>query len=208
VEILEIQDFLVSKWQEDWSLQVELDEEGQHSAELYKIWNEKSNFILRATLLNPFASTAFFWVDIGIFRNSSDMARFESWPLQRKVEMLPRDKIVLLLVEAFTAEELEMPPDDESLGVDFYYMNRLGGGIIGGYAAAIKAWHTQYYAMLTRYIHAQRFAGKDQSIMASVCLQNTRLCNLVQPPLHWRLLSKTQTQENPWFYLQDYLLAT
>jgi len=39
-----------------------------------------------------------------------------------------------------------------------------------GYASAIKPWHKEYYAMLSRYMQAARFAGKDQSIMASVCL--------------------------------------
>jgi hypothetical protein len=49
-------------------------------------------------------------------------------------------------------------------------------------------------------------SGKDQSIMASVCLYKSGLCHLVQPPTNWKLESKTQTRENPWFYLQDYLL--
>jgi len=29
----------------------------------------------------------------------------------------------------------------------------------------------------------------------------------VAPPADWALLEKTQTVRNPWFFLQDYLLA-
>ena len=37
-----------------------------------------------------------------------------------------------------------------------------------GYSVAIRRWHKEYYAMLSRYMAEGRFAGKDQSIMASV----------------------------------------
>jgi hypothetical protein len=65
--------------------------------ELYQIWNEKSNFMQRAAAANPFSTEAFFWVDIGIFRNASDMPRFSSWPLPRRVALLPRHQVLLCL---------------------------------------------------------------------------------------------------------------
>eukprot|EP00287_Rhodomonas_sp_CCMP768_P029419 CAMPEP_0202837872 /NCGR_PEP_ID=MMETSP1389-20130828/47385_1 /ASSEMBLY_ACC=CAM_ASM_000865 /TAXON_ID=302021 /ORGANISM="Rhodomonas sp., Strain CCMP768" /LENGTH=58 /DNA_ID=CAMNT_0049514023 /DNA_START=94 /DNA_END=270 /DNA_ORIENTATION=- len=42
--------------------------------------------------------------------------------------------------------------------------------------------------------------------MATLCIRVPDLCHLVAPPPHWRLVSKTQTTANPWFYLQEYLL--
>ena len=47
-----------------------------------------------------------------------------------------------------------------------------------------------------------RRAGKDQSVMATVCLQRPGLCHLVPPPAGWVLTHKNQTRRNPWFYLQ------
>ena len=51
-------------------------------------------------------------------------------------------------MEGFSVEEEEMAPGEEWLGVDFYYVNRLGGGIFGGTREAVQAWHTAYYHML------------------------------------------------------------
>ena len=43
--------------------------------------------------------------------------------------------------------------------------------------------------------------------MATTCLQQPNLCHRVPPPQDWVLTHKNQTRRNPWFYLQDYLLA-
>lgn len=43
--------------------------------------------------------------------------------------------------------------------------------------------------------------------VTQVCLKQPHLCALVAPPADWALLEKTQTVRNPWFFLQDYLLA-
>ena len=53
-----------------WKVQHAMDpEKSIHSPNLYKIWNEKSNWLKRASVLNPFHSNFFAWVDIGYFRS-------------------------------------------------------------------------------------------------------------------------------------------
>ena len=44
--------------------------------------------------LDPFGTPAFFWVDIGIFRNASDMQRFTVWPVRARVAQLPRAQVI------------------------------------------------------------------------------------------------------------------
>ncbi len=43
--------------------------------------------------------------------------------------------------------------------------------------------------------------------MATVCLLRAGLCRLVRPPGDWVLTHKTQTERNPWFFLQEHLRA-
>lgn len=45
-------------------------------------------------------------------------------------------------------------------GVDFYYLNRIGGGVFGGHVGVLETWHEHFYRMLRRYIASGRFAGK------------------------------------------------
>ncbi|KAJ1485960.1 hypothetical protein T484DRAFT_1791613 [Baffinella frigidus] len=74
-----------------WAGQLEMDDEGGHTPELYQIWNEKSHLLKRAADLNPSlkicceSGQAFFWVDIGVFRNASQMPAFDRWPDNRLV---------------------------------------------------------------------------------------------------------------------------
>ena len=83
VLLLSLDQFLVSEFAHVWPAHLELDEEGEgagHSQELYMVWAEKSAFLQRGAALNPFGTDCFFWVDIGLFRNASDMHRFAAWP--------------------------------------------------------------------------------------------------------------------------------
>ena len=66
-------------------------------------------------------------------------------------------------------------------------------GHIGSGPESLVTWHSAYYTMVEQYLTGGRFLGKDQSVMASTCLQYPRLCLLVQ------------ADEGHWFALQDWL---
>ena len=66
-------------------------------------------------------------------------------------------------------------------------------GHIGSGPESLAAWHTAYYAMVEWYWSGGRFLGKDQSVMASACLQSPGLCLLVR------------ADESHWFALHDWL---
>jgi len=163
-----------------------------HNMFLYMIWSEKSNFMKRAIEMDPFKTEYFLWCDIGCFRVPN--VNYIHWPNPAKIETMDKHKVLLLLVQSFTQEEL-YSNSKETLP-SFQFSNRIGGTIFGGGKEIIMKWHEKYYEMLEYFISINRFIGKDQSIMNSVYLLNKDVCELVnwQPgcPDHW-------------FYLQEYL---
>jgi hypothetical protein len=160
-----------------------------HNMFLYMIWSEKSHFLKRAIELNPFQNEYFLWVDIGCFRVPN--TQYIDWPNHNKMVAVDKSKVLMLLIEPFTDEELK----SVSLP-SFQFKNRIGGTIFGGYKDALLKWHDKYYEMLEHFISIGRFIGKDQSIMNSVYLLNKDLVQLV----NW-----VPRCPDKWFYLQEYL---
>ena len=109
------------------------------------------------------------------------------------INRTPSDTGVLLLsVERFTEEE-KLLLNGKSFA-DFSKSIRLGGGTIGCDRESVEAWHTAYYGTMRSYLERNLFAGKDQTMMATTCLE-TDLCLLVHG------------DNNNWFKLQDWLMG-
>ena len=70
-------------------------------------------------------------------------------------------------------------------------MNLINDCLIGSGPDSLASWHSAYYAMVEQYRMGGRFLGKDQSVMASTCLQSPGLCLLVRA--------------GDWFALQEWL---
>ena len=111
-------------------------------------------------------------------------------------EVFPRECVSVLVVEDFTGDDLILNDQDES---DTNFDNpkwRLAGGVWGGTARAMLAWHSEYYRVLDRYMKKERFAGNDQAIMATTCMENPSLCCMVSPPReYW----------NSWFWFDVFM---
>ena len=108
------------------------------------------------------------------------------------VNRTPEESGILLLnVERFTEEEKYLQ-EGRSL-TNFQSKVRIGGGTIGCDRSSLEAWHKAYYATFQRFLAEKKFAGKDQNIMATTCLE-TDLCLLVYGP-------------GQWFKLQDWLIG-
>jgi hypothetical protein len=192
--ITKFEDFYSYRYSKSFFQHTQLDHEINrgHNMFLYMVWSEKSNFLKRAIELNPFHSEYFLWVDIGCFRVPN--TEYLNWPNPKRIEEIPKDKILLLSVVPFTPQELytfhlENLPS-------FQHINRIGAPIFGGGKEILLEWHKKYYSMLEYFIRINRFIGKDQSIMNSVFLMNREICELVQ----WE-----QPCNDIWFYLQEYL---
>lgn len=108
--------------------------------------------------------------------------------------------ILLLQINDFTEEELKTVNNISQ--VDFSRVNRIGGGMIGGDAEAIKRWTLLFYQTLQKYLSSGRFGGKDQSVMATTCIQ-TNMCLLVKAPHLTNNLGISSTEKD-WFYLQQF----
>ena len=161
---------LVSK--AEWTVQEAMDPEKGigHNRLLYSVWNEKSNMMKIVADLNPFSSSYFVWLDIGAMRHSG-------YNHQVMVKRIPQEKGVLLLsLEQFTEEEQKLN-DGKSL-VDFSHKDRIGGTTICADRDSLERWHTAYYRIVRSHVELGRFAGKDQNMMATTCLE-TDLCLLV-----------------------------
>ena len=73
---------------------------------------------------------------------------------------------------------------------DFTHVNRLGGGTIGCDRESCYHWHQAYYRTMQRFLAEGKFVGKDQSLMATVCVE-TGMCLLVQSDVsRWFKLQK------------------
>jgi len=152
-----------SVWNEAWAHDPEKE---IHSSELYAIWYEKKEFVLRTIDANPFYSEKFVWCDGGICRRPEWVPLLQFFPISSRI---PEGKVLLLQIDPFKYEDV-LPAEDGICG-DFSRRSSVGGGIIASDIAGWKTWSRAYDAMLLRYYLSGRFIGKDQNIMASILLE-------------------------------------
>jgi len=189
---------LVAKLLNDsgWEVQESLDPELEvgHSRELYWIWNEKSAMLKYVSETNPFSSEYFAWLDIGAIRHSR-------WNGRVLMQNLPEEAGILLL-QVGEFEDSELVLKDGLSHSDFFQKNRIGGGMIGGSAESVRIWADLFYKTIKRYFSLNRFGGKDQSVMATTCLESDVCLLLDGSPAHpWFY------NEPRWFRLQNYYLG-
>ena len=172
-----------------WTDAYEKDTEKEiHSPELYAIWYEKKEFVRRAIELDPFGSDTFVWCDAGI-------GRYPEWipfiaTTFPRAGLIPRGSVLVLQINPF--QEGDRPGFFRGDG------NRMGGGILASDRAGWSAWSKAYDVMLLRLHKEGGFIGKDQAIMASICLESPGIATLIQP---FQALDPIQQ----WFSLLFYL---
>jgi len=176
-----------------WMSTHALDSEAGHTPELYAMWYEKKEFVLRAIEVNPFHSRKFVWCDAGICRYPDWIPRLSSFP---SAAPIPCGKMLLLQIDPFKEEDLI--PDEHGIRGTFGTRATLGGGILASDIEGWNLWSKTYDAMLMRYYLAGRFIGKDQNIFASMLLENPELATLVKRPAEFGPIAG-------WFYLLFFL---
>eukprot|EP00956_Cyclotella_meneghiniana_P030449 scaffold76721_cov45-Cyclotella_meneghiniana.AAC.1 len=124
---------------------------------LYWIWNEKPEFLRKATIEDPFQSDFFAWVDIGYIRN----AAYNNRTLLQKIPTTLKDDQILGLDVSGIATET------------------FGGGFVGGYKAGLLRFHGLFYNILRD--NKDEFIGIDQPWFWKVCTENHDLCKLIKP---------------------------
>jgi teichuronic acid biosynthesis glycosyltransferase TuaG len=188
----------MSERMDTWEQQYIIDHEKYHSKELYIIWNQKTRFVTDAIKDNPFKSDFFFWCDIGSFRSPEHLNKLINFPNPDTVYRLNSNKMYILQINPLGEHE-KLKDMNGFPKYDFIYDIRFGGGIFGGHKNIWNIWEEKYYDMLHKFIDNNRFAGKDQNIMASVYVMNPELISLVIPKSYFNNMG------NIWFYMQHYL---
>lgn len=182
-----------------WRYTAALDPEkgAAHSPELYAIWYEKKEFVLRAAALNPFQSEYFVWCDAGIGRRPAWLPLIQGFPVGLRI---PRGKMLCLEVEPMRPEDFEgWDGRAAALGPDFSARQAtIGGGILASDRDGWERWSRAYDAMLLRYHMAGRFIGKDQNIMAGLVASDPSLAVVVSAPASMGSFDR-------WFYLLFFL---
>ena len=177
---------------EMWDSQHERNPEKElHSKDLYKLWYEKKEFVLTAIELNPFDHDDFIWMDAGIIRDDDIIPLIkDNFPVANRI---PLDRILLLNVNPFmAADEVRK----NNVVGDFSRKDRIAAGIIAGHSNTWLKWTDIYDDTFTRYLEADMFVGKEQSIMSTIVLENKNLISLINPPKNF---------SKKWFYSLIYL---
>ena len=189
--ILEFSELIASRnfTDEFWLLQKSKDLEPEHSVELYKIWFEKKEFVKRAIELNPFGSEDFIWLDAGILIDDTYIENMKTFPNSAKI---PIERFLMLNVDPFEQKD---EITHKNITGKFLMVNRIAGNILAASKNIWLQWSKKYDDILQKYIDAGRFIGKDQTIMATLVLENKNFVSLVNP----------KSQKNKWFYLIEYL---
>lgn len=176
-----------------WKDACALDTEQNHSAELYALWYEKKEFVMRTIETNPFHSSKFVWCDAGIGRFPQWIQNIQGFPDKMRI---PLNRMMLLQVDPFQAADSICGAD--GIYGDFGTRSTVGGGILASDKNGWSAWNKAYDTVLLKYLGAGRFIGKDQNIMASVVLEYPGLAISIQRP-------KSLGPVAGWFYLLIYL---
>ena len=154
-------------------------EKSIHSPELYKVWFEKKEFVRRAIELNPYGHTDFVWTDAGICRSAGLAALIRTYPV---ADRIPTNKVLLLNVGEFTEKDSNIVfINGVPIKGGGHGKMRIGGGIV---AASRDMWLNYcdaFDTVVQKYLAAGLFIGKEQSIMATLVLENTDLISLVEP---------------------------
>lgn len=178
VVLQNISAFSMSRKVFDWDKQLSIDpERGIHSTHLFRVWLEKTNWVLEATNYNPFHSQHFVWLDFGCFRNNH---WGDTWIAF--TERFPRNDHKMLLLRA---------PGDQTSSP------KRVGGMFAGSKAAWRRWSTVFYTMLRKKYREGVFIGDDQIPMTMLAMEHPNLACILEP--------KSIDGSDPWFFLLWYL---
>jgi hypothetical protein len=172
-------------WRKEHRIDVEHD---IHVPTLYPVWAEKATMVAEAARANCFGSALFVWLDVGYFSETPLPAGpFPSAAGARAVEP---GKTLLLDVDTPWLQRIADAQFDANRtllsGIGHHDpVVTLGGGGFAGDAVAAVAWERAYLRMLDRYRARGWYAGKDQNLFASVCIEAPGLCTLHDSKLQW-----------------------
>ncbi len=172
-------------WQHEHEMDVEQE---RHAPTLYPVWAEKATMVVEAARSNCFGSGLFIWLDVGYFSEISVPA--VPFPTNIGTRSVEPGKMLFLAVDVPSIERIihnHFAPNKTLISGIGHSDNvvTLGGGGFAGDVVAVVAWEQAYLHMLDRYRARGWFAGKDQNLFASVCIETPHLCTLHDSKFQW-----------------------
>lgn len=164
-----------SFWEDQWNKDRHQE---LHNAELYKVWNEKKNFVMGAIQLNPFKHEKFIWTDAGIARSPGSARIMSGFPFAANI---PNNSILALCVYPFTNNEVEE--------------THMAAGVIAGTISAWISFYKIYDEIFSRCIQKNQFVGKEEYILNRIYIDYPGLITCIHPP---------PSTINKWRYLLRY----
>lgn len=167
---------------EFWLYQETIDHETCHSSDLYAVWYEKKEFVLKAIEKDYFHNSKYIWMDAGICRSNSwipFIKRFYS-------NTIPEDKFLIMKITDFETID------------DLTKKNSVGGGILAGTVEKWIQFSEKYDCMVQKFVKENRFVGKDQTLIATMYKED---------PNFFKMITKPESFDNDmvWFVLLFYL---
>lgn len=172
----------------------------------YAIWAEKASMLHEASLANCFRSTHLFWVDIGCFRKplprNSPESALPPFPRPEILRGIRPGAMLMSVLSTATVEwawrnytdalaesgisSIPGPGEREiPVGTEECPINTIDGSTFGGDLQAIADFQRAYYATLDTFLRRGWFAGKDQMIFTSMCLNSMSLCHMHEAKIGW-----------------------
>jgi hypothetical protein len=161
-----------------WEDQYEKDHEKYHSPELYMVWFEKKEFVLKAIKLNKFNTEKFVWCDAGIGSPDAGISdnidnikdKFKNFPIANKI---PNNKFLILKFRDIIKN---------SIDTNFKNISETtGAGVLAASKTIWQKFSIMYDEMVSYYIKTNRFVGKEQNIFTSMIIKDSNFFEIIQP---------------------------
>jgi teichuronic acid biosynthesis glycosyltransferase TuaG len=149
-----------------WIDEEKKDFETCHSSDLYAVWYEKKEFVLKAIEKNYFNSSKYVWMDAGICRSVDwlqHIKRFYSYKI-------PNDSFLILKITDFEEE------------IDLQKKNCVGGGVLAGTREKWIQFSEKYDDMLQKFVKENKFVGKDQTLIATMYKESPSFFTMISHP--------------------------
>ena len=180
-----------------WKKQFNMDPEKElhKSTDLYKVWHEKKEFVKRAIALNPFDHDDFIWMDAGCIRSEDMASLVTNFPHASRI---PTNRMLFLNVQPFSKQDNTIYRFEKGVTIQggVTGVARIGGTMYAGSRRIWNQFDRAYNTVFEKYVLANVFLGKDQSLLATLVLENNKLVSLVEPKPFFA---------DPWFNLILYL---
>lgn len=195
--------FRMSSSKYDWRAHHDIDPEADiHTIELYKIWNEKLEFIHKAiemTNQEGLLHQRYVWMDIGCVRDNRISPFLRFFP-DANIR-LANGQVYMMNIQSHPS--LHLSSQNDILDVK-HIRQHVGAPIIAGDVIGFKKLYKLFYTLLDTYFEQGIFAGKDQNLYFNLHLRHPNLLQLVNVcENHWLM----PYQNNPWFYMINFLIA-